>query len=1381
MTSNALQQLVPRSYQLDLLNKAQDGNIIAVLDTGSGKTLISVLLIKHYAEVEEMRKNVDPLWNKRISIMLVPTVALVSQQEAYVRNNVDLRVNHYYGRMSVNMWTLQKWRQEIEGSDVMVMTADIFMNLLAGAYMHLREVALIVLDECHHARKHHPYSQIMGIYYKNCPTDERPRVLGMTASPVFAKEDTIKSIQQLEANLFAKAFTVAPEAVRPYVPRPEETIVSYDVESLPLPKGLSEILEARKHILPERVYNLFQTALSWNDELGPWCSLMSVKYDLQAFKRRSANSRHPVDPSEILSLEKDLRKIPHPPPHRRTSQLSNKIETLLEILVNHQANAGFCAIVFVERRSHAYLLHEVLRDGDLQNIRSEVFVGQGSMTVPKQQAVLRDFRDLKINLLIATRVAEEGLDVKSCMLVIRFDFGQTLVNYIQSRGRARHIASKMIILSERTQAAEAKKLANMQQSEREMQMQLQTRSDLATEALLHGVVLDSSHIYTVPTTGATITPFWAIGRLYHYCSLLPSDTCSSTLPRFQCSRAALWDDDDVMDMVGLSFKVCITLPNAVPAAVRYAAGPPASTKRGAKQLAAFEAVKTLHRLGELTDHLTPKKYDAKFLEEHIANAFGPLPTRERRQVLQFRLKTPNLWKGTWTTDSPIWMSQLEIAGSDFDFAHVAILTVGDRPMPAMRLIISTEEKKQFTVKLVPMSTSFHLTEAQLTAVRSFHHLLFKSILRSDVKSDVEWAAITVPLRSNSQQTSLPPVDRIDWGAVNQTLEEPRQLLREDGGLETSSFEDTVLENPAHWNRLYIPLNVLWSATPDTEIGNLKNFFNLADFYKYRLKFEGNIRKEQPLIEARHIVGQNLGESVHLLPQACSIHQIPARILRGAFVLPPAMEHIQHRLLAGDLANIGHQAGDDNQQLSPMSADLDDIRIALTTPAVDPVCNYERFETLGDSFLKVHQTFHLFAHFPTWHEGNLSKMRNRVEANKALRAAAAKIDLEGYALGKRFHRKTWVPPIQNDEGGSLHQLSDKTVADIVEALIGACAASGGTTGGAACIVRLLGQNNEADWGVYHKLSVAHREAISRSKPDLSEATMEAVEAELGYKYRDRTLIQEALTHPTAINLGPITNSYQRLEFLGDAVLGYLITRHLFQISPELSPHQLTVSRSALVNNQFLGCVSWHLGLPRKLIHMSSFLASEFTSFSDQLQEKKVELNQGSSDSDVSTELFWTQVDPPKAAGDVVESLIGAAFLDCSCDLDKVWLIIKKIIIDPWWNSFERAGYGNANCTVAEEQSKLSAVQFIAQWNQRTKCRELVEHFPTDVEEASFTCKYTYHGTVIGEAKGPNKRTARRAAAELAVSVLKNTEHCPCNPADIIAPSVENQAENSENED
>ena len=87
-------------------------------------------------------------------------VPLVSQQKKVIDRNTDLAVGGYVGEMGVDFWDDEKWQQELKKFQVLVMTAQIFVDLLGHGKIRLSKVNLIVFDECHHAKKEHPYAQV---------------------------------------------------------------------------------------------------------------------------------------------------------------------------------------------------------------------------------------------------------------------------------------------------------------------------------------------------------------------------------------------------------------------------------------------------------------------------------------------------------------------------------------------------------------------------------------------------------------------------------------------------------------------------------------------------------------------------------------------------------------------------------------------------------------------------------------------------------------------------------------------------------------------------------------------------------------------------------------------------------------------------------------------------------------------------------------------------------------------------------------------------------------------------------------------------------------------------------------------------------------------
>lgn len=93
-----------------------------------------------------------------------------------------------------------------------------------------------------------------------------------------------------------------------------------------------------------------------------------------------------------------------------------------------------------------------------------------------------------------------------------------------------------------------------------------------------------------------------------------------------------------------------------------------------------------------------------------------------------------------------------------------------------------------------------------------------------------------------------------------------------------------------------------------------------------------------------------------------------------------------------------------------------------------------------------------------------------------------------------------------------------------------------------------------------------------------------EETIGYTFNDRSYLLQAMTH-ASYTPNRLSDCYQRLEFLGDAVLDYLITRHLYEDPRQHSPGALTDLRSALVNNTIFASLAVRHGFHKYFRHLS----------------------------------------------------------------------------------------------------------------------------------------------------------------------------------------------------
>lgn len=147
----------PRDYQVELFEKAKKQNIIAVLDTGSGKTLIAVLLLRHVLDQELEDRLIGK--KPRISFFLVDSVTLVFQQFAVLECNLDHKIERFCGEMGCDLWDKRTWEKHFQENMVIVCTAEILYQCLMHSFISLDQINLLIFDEAHHAKKNHAYAR----------------------------------------------------------------------------------------------------------------------------------------------------------------------------------------------------------------------------------------------------------------------------------------------------------------------------------------------------------------------------------------------------------------------------------------------------------------------------------------------------------------------------------------------------------------------------------------------------------------------------------------------------------------------------------------------------------------------------------------------------------------------------------------------------------------------------------------------------------------------------------------------------------------------------------------------------------------------------------------------------------------------------------------------------------------------------------------------------------------------------------------------------------------------------------------------------------------------------------------------------------------------
>lgn len=268
----------------------------------------------------------------------------------------------------------------------------------------------------------------------------------------------------------------------------------------------------------------------------------------------------------------------------------------------------------------------------------------------------------------------------------------------------------------------------------------------------------------------------------------------------------------------------------------------------------------------------------------------------------------------------------------------------------------------------------------------------------------------------------------------------------------------------------------------------------------------------------------------------------------------------------------------------------------------------------------------------------------------------------------------------------HSIPDKSIADCVEALIGAYLIDCGPRGallfmawlgirvlpcketriepndvvkrvvGSTPVYERNGERFQTTYGYWAapKSPLLHFAPNPYDELELLLDGYTEFEAHIGYQFADRSYLLQAMTH-ASYSPNRLTDCYQRLEFLGDAVLDYLITRHLYEDPRQHSPGALTDLRSALVNNTIFASLAVRHGFHKYFRHLSPGLNDVIDRF------VRIQHENGHS---ISEEFYLISEDEcdqaedievPKSLGDVFESVAGAIFLDSNMSLDTVWRV------------------------------------------------------------------------------------------------------------------------------
>lgn len=784
----------PREYQVELFEKAKEENIIAVLDTGSGKTLIAVLLLQHIIneELERREKGLE----KKICFFLVDSVALVFQQAAVLKCNLNQNVAQICGEMGADRWSAEPWVEYMENNMVIVLTAEVLYQCLHHSYIKMSQISLLIFDEAHHAKRNHPYARIIKDFYISDSQDasELPRIFGMTASPVDARVDVEKAAMELENLLSCRILTSTDKSMTAWQKSKikKEMIARYAPLGPPFQTPLfNQIAEKFAFIKDKDCRKPLIFARQAGAELGAWVADEVLKVSFTAeeiakmknkaenkFHKKSATDSQPIEHLDQMlarldEIEVIIRQHPFEEPQYNSSHLSSKVMKLCDYLRERYENpTEDKGIIFVNQRLTARLLTNLLshvdigtphlRVGSLVGIRTTHGGGE-EVSFRSQMLTLRRFRSGELNCLFATSVAEEGLDIPDCNLIIRFDLYKTVIQYIQSRGRARLANSEYIHMMEEGNGDHSAVIRSVRSDAGTLQaFYTKLPEDRKLLGNTHNLdyVLAKERAQTRvhrEASGAILTYRMALNTLGNFTATLTHKIDSVPTPEYVMSRK------------GNKFLCEVILPEASP--ISGAVGRPADTKQVAKCSAAFEACMALRRGGYLNDHLVSTFKNRGPLMRNACLAIGT------KINIEYPMRTkPALWKAGSIHELYLTILKLKDPGQvGRPTQPIGVLTRGPLPkLPDISLFFG--KGKHSFLASIPVYGKVKLDDAALKKLQKFTFTIFHHIFSKEYAADPEsMSYFIVPYNEkfapNSSKNTLGEQvsDLINWDIVDATV------------------------------------------------------------------------------------------------------------------------------------------------------------------------------------------------------------------------------------------------------------------------------------------------------------------------------------------------------------------------------------------------------------------------------------------------------------------------------------------------------------------------------------------------------------------------------------------------------------------------------------
>lgn len=464
-----------REFQIKIANSALEENTLVVVPTGLGKTVIALILI-----ADDLKKNNDKI------LFLAPTKPLVTQHASFLKEHLTIDKNSiatFTGEISPVKRT-KMWKE----NKIIISTPQVIQNDLLSKRLDLKDVSLIIFDEAHHAVGDYAYVFVSEMY-KN--QRENRHILAITASP----GNDVSKILEVCKNLEVKNIEIRTKHdpdVRPYVHD-----LKIDWKEIPLPRDFTYTIQLLRKALSLRLKKLKEIGIIESSSL----SLINKRKLLDAQKKIQAEIRRSPKPHKILfqaaSIQSEAMKIHYAleliqtqgvnafnnyfqrmgkeASSKNSTKSSRSIMSDNDIMeaaayaksldIEHPKVEEIAKIVkkqLSEKPESKIIIFTHYRDTSahitktlekVKNAKPARFIGQAvkendkGLTQKQQAEIIKKFREDTYNVLIATSVAEEGLDIPSTDLVVFYEPVPSEIRLIQRRGRtARKMPGSVLIL-----------------------------------------------------------------------------------------------------------------------------------------------------------------------------------------------------------------------------------------------------------------------------------------------------------------------------------------------------------------------------------------------------------------------------------------------------------------------------------------------------------------------------------------------------------------------------------------------------------------------------------------------------------------------------------------------------------------------------------------------------------------------------------------------------------------------------------------------------------------------------------------------------------------------------------------------------------------------